>query len=189
MTSPCDTWSRRRRTRSCSLPMTYAAITGVLLLVNRRIQFANNARHKALFTAFGRLRHRQRAPCTSTAATSSGTTTLIDVVPDVVQLLPADPRVPGVPGDVLAHCNIRTGAAQPGTTRSDPRRRDRRLLRRRRLVGVLTHRQVDNRADLPAGTTSNYFRTRQALLEATAARTVELHWQRVGGDCGRLLAH
>jgi len=33
-------------------------------------------------------------------------------------------------------------------------------------VGGLTHRQVDSRADLPAGTTSNYFRTRQALLEA-----------------------
>ena len=32
---------------------------------------------------------------------------------------------------------------------------------------------------MPAGTTSNYFRTRQALLEATAARTVDLHWQRV----------
>ena len=36
-------------------------------------------------------------------------------------------------------------------------------------VGGLTHRQVDTRACLPAGTTSNYFRTRQALLEATAA--------------------
>jgi DNA-binding transcriptional regulator YbjK len=47
-------------------------------------------------------------------------------------------------------------------------------------VGGLTHRQVDDRAGLPAGTTSNYFRTRQALLEATAARTAELHWQRVG---------
>jgi DNA-binding transcriptional regulator YbjK len=46
-------------------------------------------------------------------------------------------------------------------------------------VGGLTHRQVDARAGLPAGTTSNYFRTRQALLEATAARTVDLHWQRV----------
>ena len=46
-------------------------------------------------------------------------------------------------------------------------------------VGGLTHRQVDTRADVPAGTTSNYFRTRQALLEATAARTVDLHWQRV----------
>src|SRR3954471_1909924 len=41
------------------------------------------------------------------------------------------------------------------------------------------HRQVDQRAGLPVGTTSNYFRTRRALLEATAARTVDLHWQRV----------
>ena len=46
-------------------------------------------------------------------------------------------------------------------------------------VGGLTHRQVDSRTGLPAGTTSNYFRTRNALLEATAARTVDLHWQRV----------
>jgi DNA-binding transcriptional regulator YbjK len=46
-------------------------------------------------------------------------------------------------------------------------------------VGGLTHRRVDERAGLPAGTTSNYLRTRQALLEATAARTVDLHWQRV----------
>jgi DNA-binding transcriptional regulator YbjK len=46
-------------------------------------------------------------------------------------------------------------------------------------VGGLTHRQVDSRAGVPAGTTSNYFRTRQALLEATAAHTVDLHWQRV----------
>ena len=46
-------------------------------------------------------------------------------------------------------------------------------------VGGLTHRQVDSRAGVPAGTTSNYFRTRHALLEATAQRTVDLHWQRV----------
>lgn len=46
-------------------------------------------------------------------------------------------------------------------------------------VGGLTHRQVDSRAGVPAGTTSNYFRTRWALLEATASRTVDLHWQRV----------
>jgi DNA-binding transcriptional regulator YbjK len=46
-------------------------------------------------------------------------------------------------------------------------------------VGGLTHRQVDARAGVPAGTTSNYFRTRQRLLEATASRTVDLHWQRV----------
>ena len=52
------------------------------------------------------------------------------------------------------------------------------ILAERGVSGV-THRQVDERAQLPAGTTSNYFRTRQALLEATAARTAELHWQRV----------
>ena len=39
-------------------------------------------------------------------------------------------------------------------------------------VGGLTHRQVDSRSGVPAGTTSNYFRTRQALLEATAAWTL-----------------
>lgn len=46
-------------------------------------------------------------------------------------------------------------------------------------VGGLTHRAVDDRAGLPAGTTSNYFRTRLALLEATAARIVEVQWQYV----------
>ena len=46
-------------------------------------------------------------------------------------------------------------------------------------IGGVTHRQVDERAGLPAGTTSNYFRTRLALLEATAARVVDLHWQYV----------
>jgi DNA-binding transcriptional regulator YbjK len=46
-------------------------------------------------------------------------------------------------------------------------------------IGGLTHRQVDARVDLPVGTTSNYFRTRLALLEATAARVVDLHWQSV----------
>jgi len=46
-------------------------------------------------------------------------------------------------------------------------------------VGGVTHRQVDERAALPPGTTSNYFRTRLALLEATAGRVVELHWQNV----------
>lgn len=46
-------------------------------------------------------------------------------------------------------------------------------------IGGLTHRQVDDRTALPAGTTSNYFRTRLALLEATADRTAELHWQHV----------
>lgn len=45
--------------------------------------------------------------------------------------------------------------------------------------GAVTHRQVDERARLPPGTTSNYFRTRLALLEATATRVAELHWEGV----------
>jgi DNA-binding transcriptional regulator YbjK len=46
-------------------------------------------------------------------------------------------------------------------------------------VGGVTHRQVDTRAGLPPGTTSNYFRTRLALLEAVTAYVADLHWQRV----------
>lgn len=38
----------------------------------------------------------------------------------------------------------------------------------------LTHRAVDQEADLPLGSTSNYFRTRSALLEAALARHIEL---------------
>ncbi len=38
----------------------------------------------------------------------------------------------------------------------------------------LTHRAVDRRAGLPQGSTSNYFKTREALLEAALARLVEL---------------
>jgi DNA-binding transcriptional regulator YbjK len=38
----------------------------------------------------------------------------------------------------------------------------------------LTHRAVDEAAGLPAGSTSNHFRTRAALLEAAARRHVEL---------------
>lgn len=37
----------------------------------------------------------------------------------------------------------------------------------------LTHRQVDRIAEVPAGTTSNYFRTRDALLAALADRIFE----------------
>ncbi|GAA2936586.1 TetR/AcrR family transcriptional regulator [Streptomyces enissocaesilis] len=37
----------------------------------------------------------------------------------------------------------------------------------------LTHRAVDERAGLPQGSTSNYVRTRQALLEATVRRLAE----------------
>lgn len=42
-------------------------------------------------------------------------------------------------------------------------------------VHGLTHRAVENAAGLPSGTTSNYFRSREALLVATAERIVELH--------------
>jgi AcrR family transcriptional regulator len=38
----------------------------------------------------------------------------------------------------------------------------------------LTHRAVDRRAGLPEGSTSNYFPTREALLEAALQRLVEL---------------
>ncbi|MEV0460323.1 TetR/AcrR family transcriptional regulator [Catellatospora methionotrophica] len=42
-------------------------------------------------------------------------------------------------------------------------------------VHGVTHRAVDHRAGLPAGTASNYFRTREALLVATARRVIEQH--------------
>ncbi|MEV4410951.1 TetR family transcriptional regulator [Catellatospora sp. NPDC049609] len=42
-------------------------------------------------------------------------------------------------------------------------------------VHGVTHRAVDRRAGLPAGTASNYFRSREALLVATAQRVVEQH--------------
>jgi AcrR family transcriptional regulator len=42
-------------------------------------------------------------------------------------------------------------------------------------VHGVTHRAVDRRTGLPAGTASNYFRNREALLVATARRVVELH--------------
>ena len=38
----------------------------------------------------------------------------------------------------------------------------------------LTHRKVERQAGLPDGTTSSYFPTRSALLQATAARVAEL---------------
>ncbi|MFI6862190.1 TetR/AcrR family transcriptional regulator [Streptomyces sp. NPDC050421] len=46
------------------------------------------------------------------------------------------------------------------------------LLAERGMRG-LTHRAVDERAGLPQGSTSNYARTRQALLEATVRRLAE----------------
>ncbi|WP_067184348.1 TetR/AcrR family transcriptional regulator [Microtetraspora niveoalba] len=42
-------------------------------------------------------------------------------------------------------------------------------------VHGLTHRAVEKEADLPPGTASNYFRSREALLVAAAERIVELH--------------
>src|SRR5689334_22869117 len=42
-------------------------------------------------------------------------------------------------------------------------------------VHGVTHRAVDRRAGLPAGTASNYFRSRESLLVATARRVVEQH--------------
>ena len=43
-------------------------------------------------------------------------------------------------------------------------------------VHGLTHRAVERAASLPAGTASNYFRTREALLIAAAERISELHF-------------
>jgi AcrR family transcriptional regulator len=42
-------------------------------------------------------------------------------------------------------------------------------------VHGLTHRAVERRAGLPDGTASNYFRSREALLVATAERVGQLH--------------
>ncbi|GAA3567396.1 TetR/AcrR family transcriptional regulator [Nonomuraea rosea] len=41
----------------------------------------------------------------------------------------------------------------------------------------LSHRTVDVRADVPRGTTSNYFRSRESLLEAIVRRIVHLHFE------------
>lgn len=48
----------------------------------------------------------------------------------------------------------------------------------------LTHRAVDRRAELPAGTTANYFATRSALILAMAERIYE----RIAPDPARLAA-
>lgn len=47
----------------------------------------------------------------------------------------------------------------------------------------LTHRAVDAAAEVPAGTTSNYFRTRQALVDAVAER-IEARDHEVWGTLG-----
>ncbi|MFB9733425.1 TetR/AcrR family transcriptional regulator [Ornithinimicrobium kibberense] len=56
--------------------------------------------------------------------------------------------------------------------------RDRALDAAIELVGTqglkaLTHRRIDERADLPPGSTSNYFRTRDALLRGVADAILE----------------
>ena len=65
---------------------------------------------------------------------------------------------------------------------TDTRSRDRRAAIAQAALEVLeldggrglTHRAVDRRADLPEGSTSNYFATREALLTAALHRLVEL---------------
>ncbi|MFC6089789.1 TetR/AcrR family transcriptional regulator [Saccharothrix lopnurensis] len=44
----------------------------------------------------------------------------------------------------------------------------------------LTHRAVDRAAEVPEGTTKNYFPTRESLLEAAAGRMTRLHAEAVG---------
>ena len=51
----------------------------------------------------------------------------------------------------------------------------------------LTHRAVDAEAGVPVGSTSNYFRTREALVDAVVARFVALdreEWAAFGGASG-----
>src|SRR5918911_360744 len=60
---------------------------------------------------------------------------------------------------------------------AEPGRRERLLDAAIEIVGVqglsaLTHRAVDAAAGVPTGTTSNYWRTRQALLDALVDRVV-----------------
>jgi DNA-binding transcriptional regulator YbjK len=45
---------------------------------------------------------------------------------------------------------------------------------------ALTHARVDERAGLPKGSTSNYFRTRRALLSGVRARLAEVDTSAVG---------
>jgi DNA-binding transcriptional regulator YbjK len=58
-------------------------------------------------------------------------------------------------------------------------------------VGVhgVTHRAVDTRAGLPAGTASNYFRSREALLVAAADRVGALHRADMDRDAGTHTPH
>lgn len=54
-----------------------------------------------------------------------------------------------------------------------------------RGVHGLTHRAVDGAAGVPAGSTSNYFRTREALLDAVVERFAErerAHWDDLAAE-------
>jgi hypothetical protein len=82
------------------VPMTYAAITGILLLVHNRVAFANK-RHRALFTG-SEVYIAASVPLHIYYSYVIVDTDLGHLVPDVVQLLPADPGVPGLPDAVLA---------------------------------------------------------------------------------------
>lgn len=55
-------------------------------------------------------------------------------------------------------------------------------------VHGVTHRAVEKAAGLPAGTASNYFRSREALLVAAAERIVDLHHADVDGAAGNRTA-
>jgi len=62
------------------------------------------------------------------------------------------------------------------------------------LVGThglraLTHARVDERAELPKGSTSNYFRTRAALLSGVVDRIVEREMAEVGAAFSLSLIH
>jgi DNA-binding transcriptional regulator YbjK len=79
----------------------------------------------------------------------------------------------------------RQGAEVQGRKSLEPRRggRDRviadtaiEVLAQKGMRG-LTHRAVDQEASFPLGTTSYYFRTRQALLEAAGRRVLEIFYE------------
>ncbi|WP_433516264.1 TetR/AcrR family transcriptional regulator [Nonomuraea sp. CA-143628] len=54
-------------------------------------------------------------------------------------------------------------------------------------LASVTHRGIDQAADLPTGTTSNYFRTRSALFEAIVRRLLELQLAALDAEPGDLL--
>lgn len=76
---------------------------------------------------------------------------------------------------------MRDGSAPLGTQAAAPGRSRRELITGAAIQTLassgmrgLTHRAVDQAAGLPVGSTSYYFRTRQALLQATVERLAEM---------------